>query len=1445
MRRVVISLVVVVLLSGAAYCRTLFHWSFDGTYGEEILAATDIVAGEVAYKFRDAEGPDPSYDVRYGSANVIYNTAGTSAQFENDPASNDPGVGMRVPDSGVDSGLDLSTVGAFTIEAFVYPYDNRQAVIIRKNNKAADGGIYYIDTRSDGHFGIRLAGPNADTGDSGGLCYDLPLQTDQWQHVALVWDGSAAKFYVDGIRSQNLSGGAEVPFTGPVGDSSKALGIGCIVRDNLDPPASSGQFFNGRIDELRISDEALAPSGFLLSVQPGPASNPRPVDGGRVTSTEVVLQWDSGLLADAHEVYFGTDFNQVSDWNDPNIPPGRGRTDQNSYNAGELTAGLTYYWRIDEVGPGGTARGDVWSFTVARTYTNSLGMEFVQIDAGSFVMGSTEGDFDELPVHNVTISRPFFISRYEVTNSQYEQFDPNHGLIDHRGFTHGPNEAVIFVSWEDANAFCRWLSGRESLPYRLPTEAEWEYACRAGTTTAYHTGETLPSAFLKNAEETWGPEPVPLDVGNTPANPWGLYDMHGNVEEWCYDWYGPYVGGDQVDPIGRVAGRFRVCRGGSHSTTVQYLRSANRMGTLPQDKHWLIGFRPVIAEMPGTEPLPEPPPQLYQTNVDQNIPPDINEGPDPDIPYFEGPRTYVKIAPGSEGPLFSAHNHDPGFTHCANGDLLAIWYTTRREPGRELALAASRLRYGHDEWEDASPFWDAPDRNDHAPALWIDENGKLYQFCGLADAATWAALALVMRTSADNGVTWSPAVLIDPEHTYEHMPVESVLRTSGGSIVLPLDKNPGTHLYLSDDDGLSWYYPGGRIYGIHAGVVELGDGRLMAFGRGDNIDDRMPMSISTDTGASWTYSASEFPPISGGQRLVVRRLKEGPILFISFTGSDGMVIDGRQVYGMFAAVSYDDGLSWPVKKLITAGGPPRVYDGGGNTGVFTMDDTHAEPRGYLAMTQRPNGVIELISSALHYSFNLAWLEHKDYRVIDDFESYSDEGGDNPIGDTWRDGTGDANNGALVSLETGANVRGYKSMRFAYDCTRPCCRAVRTYGSGQDWTAEGSRAMAVWFFGDAANPAGDRIYIRAADVNGNWADVFYAGEANHISEPAWHQWDIDLEDFNGAGVGLRAVNSVAVGVSGSGAGQLWFDDLRLYPPRCLPQFGPAADLNEDCVVDGEDLAELASGWLGMERIVAGVPADANRLLLWYRFDETSGDIAEDYSGRAMHGYVDGPESGWQPGGGHDGGCRVFNDDTDVEVPTQVLAGVEGQISVTVWLNGIYRADSDNWLFDTGWNDCFVEAIVVTAADHRVMWRAGYSPGDVLLWDLDGRDPQELADQWHHWAFVKDANQGLMRIYFDGQVAAEKSDAFGSPAAAVGAAFDIGASLPHHNDYIGKMDDFKVYRYALSQAEVVGAATGGGDLVVAAPDCDRLHRDGKVDFRDYAVLAGQWLQQRLWP
>jgi len=630
-------------------------------------------------------------------------------------------------------------------------------------------------------------------------------------------------------------------------------------------------------------------------------------------------------------------------------------------------------------------------------FTNTVGMTFVRIEPGTFQMGqldktlppevfvagldfTREGDFDEKPIHTVTITKPFYMGIFEVTNLQYELFDPSHkSLRGKEGLSNDDDEAVINVSWYNAQAFCRWLSdmeGRTGLgpKYRLPTEAEWEYACRAGTKTNYYTGDTLPNVFHKNARRTGGPTPVSLAVGKTPPNHWGLYDMHGNVEEWCLDWYGPYPHNHQTDPVGYASGNFRVTRGGSHGSRVYFLRSANRMGALPASRNWMTGFRVVLGEMPETKPLKQIP-GMYQRNVVQRSRGRVRKGPDPDKPFFKGPRKFVRIPTHLYGPVFASHNHAPGVVACPNGDLLAAWFSTVTEGNREMVQAASRLRWGAEEWEPASLFWDGPDRNDTGTALWYDGKGTIYHFAGISFAAA-SHLILAIRTSTDSGATWSAARIILPEYARGQSPSGSIFRMRDGAIAMTVDLG-GSALWLSRDEGLTWHKPGGTIAGIHGGVAQLDDGRLIAFGRGHDIDGRMPKSTSTNLGRTWYHSASEFPPIGGQQRLVLLKLKEGPLFFASYANEGTEIVDAdgkrRKVRGLFAALSTDNGKTWPYKRLVTDDGPPRPVESTAG-GLFTMSGRNAEYRGYMTTCQSADRLIHILTSREHYAFNLKWLQ---------------------------------------------------------------------------------------------------------------------------------------------------------------------------------------------------------------------------------------------------------------------------------------------------------------------------------------------------------------------------------------------------------------------------------------------------------------------------------------
>jgi formylglycine-generating enzyme required for sulfatase activity/tRNA A-37 threonylcarbamoyl transferase component Bud32 len=208
---------------------------------------------------------------------------------------------------------------------------------------------------------------------------------------------------------------------------------------------------------------------------------------------------------------------------------------------------------------------------------------FILIPAGQFMMGSDEYQ-DEKPIHQVRISRPFEMAKYEVTQEQWQTvMDDNPGA-----FKGEANLPVEQVSWDDVQEFILRMNARkDGYVYRLPTEAEWEYACRAGTTGDYAGDLDEMAWYSDNSDQKTHP------VGEKMPNAWGLYDMHGNVWEWCRDWYADdyYKQSPNVDPTGSGTGSDRVIRGGGWGSAAQYLRSANRDGDAPAVRGILLGFR--------------------------------------------------------------------------------------------------------------------------------------------------------------------------------------------------------------------------------------------------------------------------------------------------------------------------------------------------------------------------------------------------------------------------------------------------------------------------------------------------------------------------------------------------------------------------------------------------------------------------------------------------------------------------------------------------------------------------------------------------------------------------------------------------------------------------------------------------------------------------------------
>ena len=277
-----------------------------------------------------------------------------------------------------------------------------------------------------------------------------------------------------------------------------------------------------------------------------------------------------------------------------------------------------------------------------RQITNSNGMKLAMIPAGKFLMGSPKNEPDRLDdekQHEVEITRPFYMGTHEVTVRQFTGFvlatkyqteaesDGKGGrAFDGKEFTQKPeftwkklhfaqsvDDPVVVVTWSDAVAFCAWMSKREGMTYRLPTEAEWEYACRAGTNSRFNTGDgdedlkiagNIADASLKKkwADASWAMTwddrfPFTAPVGKFRANAFGLHDMHGNAWEWCSDWYGEdyYAKSPTQDPQGPATGKERIARGGAWSTQPKFCRSAFRDWHEPGYRSDCVGFRVVAS----------------------------------------------------------------------------------------------------------------------------------------------------------------------------------------------------------------------------------------------------------------------------------------------------------------------------------------------------------------------------------------------------------------------------------------------------------------------------------------------------------------------------------------------------------------------------------------------------------------------------------------------------------------------------------------------------------------------------------------------------------------------------------------------------------------------------------------------------------------------------------
>jgi sialidase-1 len=572
------------------------------------------------------------------------------------------------------------------------------------------------------------------------------------------------------------------------------------------------------------------------------------------------------------------------------------------------------------------------------------------------MMGQRPGDQDaypnkETPQHGVTLSRGYFLGTCEITKEQWQAVMGTKPWSGRELVNEDPKSPAVYISWNDAHAFVTKLAELTGKSFRLPTEAEWEYACRANTTTRFYWGDD-PTYTDIDTKAWWrgnallSKEPYARPVGTMPPNPWGLYDMSGNVSEWCADWHGFYPQNAVTDPTGPAYADHRVLRGGSWISIGGHCRSSRRHHETPELAHSDFGLRVALTD----------------------------DAPTPGAPEF----TDVFVC-GTEG--INTYRI-PSLLLAPDGSLLAFCEARkdRIDDASPTDMILRRSLDGGRTWLPLQVL--VAGKGDDAlmnPCPVVDRtNNRILLYCMDANKPGPGRNRSLLLSSDDNGVTWTqPIDLASRTKNFDPSFVSGPgvgIQLRGGRLVIPgyagtlteeLEEHLFSRVFYSDDHGETWTMgPPVDAPSDESQCVELNDGTLMLNMRGNLGMSCRGVALSKNGGESWSKvywdrALNEAPCQAGIFRYSLAETDGKDRILFSNPDNFGERFNVVERTRMTVRLSYDEGKTWPVRKLI-----------------------HPGPSSYSTLVRLPDGDIGLLfeGGAQHRRewirfarFSLAWL----------------------------------------------------------------------------------------------------------------------------------------------------------------------------------------------------------------------------------------------------------------------------------------------------------------------------------------------------------------------------------------------------------------------------------------------------------------------------------------